>query len=166
MCTSCPKLFVWAAVGAASAVRLPVARAVWLLAPIVVLAMPKLGDPLRWIVPVGNNGDPFEQVVVAAELKRNASPDANLGVITAGIVPYFTRLTTIDFLGKTDPYVARVAPVAGAKVGRQRSDYSFALSRLRDLEPAARLCGRPQVVRRRCRLCRVCSPSPGSIGWK
>jgi arabinofuranosyltransferase len=37
-------------------------------------------------------------------------PRASVGVFFAGTVPYYTGLTAVDFLGKADPYIARLAP--------------------------------------------------------
>jgi hypothetical protein len=123
-----PELFIWSAIGAARVVCTPAGRAAWLLGPIGVTALPGLTDPIRHVVPVGDNGMPFEEIVVAAQLLKNASPDASVAVIPAGIVPYFTRLYTVDMLGKTDAHIAHLPPQRGAMVGHGKVDpaYSFA----------------------------------------
>jgi hypothetical protein len=123
-----PEIFIWAAVGAVRLIKAPFARAAWTLAPIVVIALPRLVDPIRQIVPVGNNGDPYQSVIAASQLLKNASPTATVAVISAGIVPYFTHLRSIDLLGKTDAHIARLQPVEGAMVGHGKVDptYSFA----------------------------------------
>ena len=71
---------------------------------------------------------PFEEIVVAAQLLKNASPYASVAVIPVGIVPYFTRLYTVDMLGKTDAHIAQLPPQRGAMVGHGKVDpaYSFA----------------------------------------
>lgn len=123
-----PELFIWATIGAVSLARTRIARAVWVLVPIVVVALPRLANPLGEIVPVSGNGGPFDEVVVAAQLLKNASPEASVAVIPAGIVPYFTRLHTVDLLGKTDPFIARLRPWPGSMLGHGKIDpaYSFA----------------------------------------
>jgi len=122
-----PELLVWAALGAARLVAQPVARVAWLLL-LVAFVVPLSTNPLETIVGPGNNGDPFDQIIVAVQLRKNASPDATVAVIPAGIVPYFSRLKAIDLLGKTDPHIAHLTPRAGAALGHGKVDpnYSFA----------------------------------------
>lgn len=122
-----PELFIWTAVGGVTLVTTRPASAAWLLAPVVVLALPGLRDPLQRVVPATGNGMPYVQTIVAAELLANASPNASVAVIPAGIVPYFTRLRSVDLLGKTDAYIARLPPRAGAILGHGKFDpaYSF-----------------------------------------
>lgn len=122
-----PELFIWSAIGAVALVTWPAARAAWLLAPLAVLSLPRLLDPANQVVAVGGNGDPYHQVIVAAQLLGNAAPDASVAVIPAGIVPYFTRLYSVDLLGKTDAYIAHLPPRAGALNGHGKLDpeYSF-----------------------------------------
>jgi len=43
-------------------------------------------------------------------LNRVLKPEASVGVFFAGSVPYYTGLRAVDFLGKTDPYIARLPP--------------------------------------------------------
>ena len=123
-----PEVFLWAVVGAVYLVKTPAARAAWLAVPVVIIALPRIADPLDRIVFMSRNGDPYEAVVAAAVLKKNASPDATVAVIGAGILPYYTHLKSIDLLGKNDPHIARLPPRAGAVVGHGKIDpaYSFA----------------------------------------
>lgn len=123
-----PELFVWAAIGAVCLVKTPLARAAWISVPIVVIALPRLANPFTSIVPVGDNGRPYDSVIVAAQLLKNAAPNATVAVIPAGIVPYFTHLKAVDLLGKTDAHIARLPPREGALVGHGKIDpaYSFA----------------------------------------
>jgi len=39
--------------------------------------------------------------------------DASIGVAWAGAIPYYTGLYSVDFLGKTDPYIANLLPKIG-----------------------------------------------------
>jgi hypothetical protein len=43
-------------------------------------------------------------------LEELAAPTATIGVIWAGIIPYYSELPAIDFLGKADPVVSRLPP--------------------------------------------------------
>ena len=126
-----PELFLWAVLGAATLVAATPARVAWLLT-VAVFALPSLKDPIAKIAGVGNNGDPFDQIVVAAELRKNASPDASVAVIAAGIVPYFTRLKGVDLLGKTDAHIAHLFPQPGAMVGHGKVDPSYSFGKRPD----------------------------------
>jgi hypothetical protein len=46
----------------------------------------------------------------AIYLNRVLGPGASVGVFFAGTVPYYTGLRAVDFLGKGDPYIARLPP--------------------------------------------------------
>ena len=46
----------------------------------------------------------------AIYLNRVLGPEASVGVLFAGTVPYYTGLRAVDFLGKGDPYIARLPP--------------------------------------------------------
>jgi arabinofuranosyltransferase len=50
------------------------------------------------------------RVNVALALERFTEPDATIGVFGAGTVPYYAGRPAIDFLGKSDPRIARLAP--------------------------------------------------------
>jgi hypothetical protein len=121
-----PELFIWATLGGAALVTAPAARLGWVSA-LTIVSMPSASNPLAWIAGASSNGDPFDQIVVAASLKKNASADASVAAIAAGIVPYFTRLKSIDLLGKNDAHIARLPPQPGAMVGHGKIDpnYSF-----------------------------------------
>lgn len=126
-----PELFVWAALGGARLVSLLPARLCWVLA-LVGFAVPSAKEPLIQIAAIGGNGDPFDQIVVAAQLRKNAAPDSSIAVIPAGIVPYYTHLFAIDVLGKTDRHVAHLTPVPGAYIGHGKLDPKYSLARKPD----------------------------------
>lgn len=52
----------------------------------------------------GNN------INMALAIEAVTTPDATVGVIWAGIIPYYTERAAIDFLGKSDPYIANLPP--------------------------------------------------------
>jgi hypothetical protein len=47
---------------------------------------------------------------LALALERFTTPDATVGVFAAGTVPYYSGRPAIDFLGKMEPRIARLAP--------------------------------------------------------
>ncbi len=46
----------------------------------------------------------------ALAISALTSPEASVGVIWAGTLPYYTDLYGVDFLGKSDPIIARLKP--------------------------------------------------------
>ena len=47
-------------------------------------------------------------VNVALSILQFTTDDASIGVIQAGIIPYYTSRYAVDFLGKNDPYIANL----------------------------------------------------------
>jgi hypothetical protein len=64
-------------------------------------------------------------------LKANASPDAIIATNTAGSIPYFSKLKTIDMLGMNDVHIAhRQIPSLGKGwAGHEKGDGDYVLSR-------------------------------------
>jgi hypothetical protein len=60
-----------------------------------------------------------------------ASPDESVAVITAGAIPYFSRLRAIDMLGLTDRTIARseVHGVGRGFAGHEKHDVEYVLDR-------------------------------------
>jgi hypothetical protein len=56
---------------------------------------------------IGPNPDHF---AIARALDELLSPDATIGVLWAGTIPYFSGRRAVDFLGKADRHVARLPP--------------------------------------------------------
>ncbi len=52
----------------------------------------------------------FRRVNASVILNRVATPDATVGLVGAGVIPYYTGLKGYDFLGRTDPYIAVLPP--------------------------------------------------------
>jgi arabinofuranosyltransferase len=50
------------------------------------------------------------RVGVALALKKFTTEEATVGTVAAGTVPYYSRRPAVDFLGKSDSYIARLAP--------------------------------------------------------
>jgi hypothetical protein len=49
-------------------------------------------------------------VNIALALSQVTTPDATLGIFWAGAIPYFAERNGIDFLGKSDRYIAQLPP--------------------------------------------------------
>jgi len=87
------------------------------------------------------------QVEIALMLKQITKPDAMLGVVRAGAVPYFSDRTSIDFLGKNDKKIARqdmILPAANADLftkltffqpGHLKWDYLYSIG-----------CRKPDII--------------------
>jgi len=56
-------------------------------------------------------------VDAALSINRLTTEDASVGVIWAGIIPYYTSRYAIDFLGKNDPYIANLPADVSGSVG-------------------------------------------------
>ena len=56
-------------------------------------------------------------VNTAIALSQLTTSDAAVGVYWAGSIPYFTNRKAIDFLGKSDRYIAHLPPDVSGKVG-------------------------------------------------
>ena len=61
-------------------------------------------------------------------IKQNTPKTVKVADVAAGTVFYFSERTGIDFLGKTDPHVARLPAVPQAtRAGHNKFDYDFSL---------------------------------------
>lgn len=61
-------------------------------------------------------------------IQQVATSDASVAVIYAGLVPYFTRLTSYDLYGKCDPHIARLPAVPGIqRAGHNKFDFMWSL---------------------------------------
>ncbi len=77
-----------------------------------------INPPHFWVQYAQSNlppESPFNHRAVqrAVALREVLLPDARIGVTGAGTVPYYTGLYTIDYLGKTDAYIASQPPRLG-----------------------------------------------------
>lgn len=55
-------------------------------------------------------GDNESNVNIAIALDQITSPEASIGVVWAGSIPYYTGRPAVDFLGKSDLYIASLEP--------------------------------------------------------
>ena len=61
------------------------------------------------------------------DLRASTSPDASLGVVWAGAIPYFAHRRAVDFLGKSDVHVAHVPPRPPFVPGHNKWDYDYSV---------------------------------------
>lgn len=126
-----PLVYVFAAAGIATLARGRLGSIVW--AGLMVMITFPVIRPMSQLVAFDTNGDPYEQIQVAMILRKNARPDSSVAVIPAGIVPYFTRMRSIDILGKNDKHIARLAPFPGSMVGHGKLDPQYTIAKQPDL---------------------------------
>lgn len=61
------------------------------------------------------------------DLRMSTSPDASLGVVWAGAIPYFAHRRAVDFLGKSDVHIAHVPPKGLFVPGHNKWDYAYSV---------------------------------------
>ncbi len=76
-----------------------------------------------------------EYVRMARALDKLTAPQARVAVVTAGAISYFSERPTIDLLGKSDAYVARL-PIHDAdykhlRPGHMKYDYDYSIGQLK-----------------------------------
>src|SRR5207245_4704103 len=121
LCPTLPMLLVLAVQGALDAAgswprwRRPLAVA-GLAAVVACTNAPFLREAVFATYPFGIADNHFN-VKVAVELRRLCTPEASVGVFYSGTIPYYSGLHAVDFLGKSDPHVARRPPDLHLAVG-------------------------------------------------
>lgn len=65
--------------------------------------------------------------VIGQWLRENAAPDASIAVTTAGAIPYYSGLRTIDMLGITDKRIARkkMKRMGRGFAGHEKNDMAY-----------------------------------------
>jgi len=119
-----PALFILAAAGAAELARLVPARAsssLRSLAPLGAAALALLLADLPFLADMSVRGPTSAAIAnrtntnTALAIDALTQPDASVGVIWAGTLPYYVDRYAIDYLGKSDPYIAGLeADVSGS----------------------------------------------------
>ena len=57
-----------------------------------------------------------QRAMTGIALAEITTADASVGVFSAGAIPYYSRRRAVDFLGKSDPVIARLAPDRSGKI--------------------------------------------------
>ena len=64
-----------------------------------------------------DNGATHKQTDIAIAINELTDEKATIGVFWAGTIPYYTDRPAIDFLGKSDPYIANLPPDLSGQMG-------------------------------------------------
>ena len=80
-----------------------------------------------------------EYVQIAVAVDKITTPQANIAVVSAGAIPYFSNRPAIDLLGKNDPVIARqqvhwksgLANISEFRPGHLKWDYSYSIGVLK-----------------------------------
>jgi len=79
-------------------------------------------------------------VNIAVALSEVTTPEASAGILWAGAIPYFSDRKGIDFLGKSDRYIAHLPPDLSGKIavngmksppGHNKYDLNYSIKKLR-----------------------------------
>lgn len=84
----------------------------------------------QWILSDIKHNKLFAEVKLGELLREEASPDAKIAVVWAGAAPYFSRLYSIDLLGKSDKVIARSKP-HNMNPGHNKWDYAYSVGVLK-----------------------------------
>ena len=87
----------------------------------------------QWVRDAGVSVDDDARMARYAVALRDATePDAQIAVVWAGAIPYFSQRPSVDLLGKSDPVVARLKPLpTETRPGHTKWDYAYSIGRLR-----------------------------------
>ena len=105
----------------------------WLqLAGLALFFVGAAGTSVRRFDYVSFNGSPLLTIPTALAIREHTMPDARVAVLAAGIVPYFSERYTIDLLGKSDPYIAKLDPAprweGPSWMGHNKFDIDYSLA--------------------------------------
>ncbi len=72
---------------------------------------------------------------MALVLDETTDPEAQVAVVTAGVIPYFAERPCIDMLGKSDVYIAHLpyrggVPLSKIRPGHMKYDYAYSIGKL------------------------------------
>jgi len=82
----------------------------------------------------------WKNIDAAIAIEKATKDDASVGVTYAGIIPYFTGRYAIDFLGKSDSYIAHLPPDLSGKAsnlgmlsvpGHNKYDLNYSIKELK-----------------------------------
>jgi hypothetical protein len=73
----------------------------------------------------------IQRVQLGLRLHSNTDPSAVIAVHAAGQIPYYSQRTTIDLLGKSDPFIAKGPPAAFFMPGHNKWNYEYSIGVLK-----------------------------------
>jgi hypothetical protein len=80
----------------------------------------------KWLQDDVKRWDLFRMVELGERFREQAPLDSKVAVVLAGAMPYFSRLYTIDLLGKCDKVIAR-SPPHDLSPGHNKWDYAYSI---------------------------------------
>ncbi len=77
-----------------------------------------------------------EAVAIAQAVEKITTPQAQIAVVTAGAIPYFSERPALDLLGKNDAYIASLpshppASLEDLRPGHMKWDYDYSIGELK-----------------------------------
>jgi len=101
---------------------------------VAVAALMALGLSARsfygWLQGDFARGPLFRMTALGLLLREDAPVDSKVAVVWAGALPYFSRLYTIDLLGKSDKLIARSRP-HNMSIGHNKWNYAYSVGVLK-----------------------------------
>jgi hypothetical protein len=73
----------------------------------------------------------IQRVQIGLRLQANTDLSAVIAVHAAGQIPYYSQRTTIDLLGKSDPFIAKGPPAAFFMPGHNKWNYEYSIGVLK-----------------------------------
>lgn len=73
-------------------------------------------DSIGWLAMFAD-----QTAAIGRYLAENAPPDASIATTAAGIIPFYSRLHTLDVLGLNDEWIAHNVPARGNRPGHTKS---------------------------------------------
>lgn len=67
---------------------------------------------------------------LGVHINKNTDEGAIVAVHAAGQIPYYSDRNTIDLLGKSDSYIAKLPPVTKFRPGHNKWNYSYSIGKL------------------------------------
>lgn len=95
------------------------------------------------------------RVTAAVALNELTTPEASVGVLAAGVVPYYTGRPAFDYLGRADPHIASLPPDLSGAVswngmfsvpGHNKYDLVYSIEQLRPTYTDTNFWGRQNLA--------------------
>ena len=104
------------------------------IAVILIMANQKFIRQIIFIDPPYLSSSSKSSVDTAIAINEISSPKLKIGVFFAGTIPYYTHRYAIDFLGKSDPYIAHLSTIEKSTVntlpGHNKFDLRYSILEL------------------------------------
>ena len=109
---------------------------------LLVLFMPTLGETPHY---KQSREFPRKLHLIASVLRENIPIEFKLATCAAGVIPYITKMPTIDMLGLCDKHIAR-SEAKSSLIGHQKWDGYYVVSQSPDVIVQSRILDRPDAL--------------------